>query len=500
MVKDSEIIRANPWWRGANRIDDDPEIAAWKRSKLQIEPRMMHKIVYDFEPANIVVYTLRGTRQIGKTTLIKLQIQKSLGKGMPPWNIFYYSFDLCRTPRELVDVVESYIRLTQGMWDGGRRYIFLDEVSTIPNWQKGIKWLVDGDRIANSTVLATGSDAIDLRRSIERLPGRRGDTSGTYDKILLPLKFSEYASALDSEVKNVVESNLLRSEDRFSIFSKLANGEVDQVIERIHMHQNALDDLLYKYMYSGGIPFVVNSQASVWPIQESVYSRYMDSIMGEWSRLGRSKDLLKRLGREIVKSHGSLASWNNMAKNADLGTHKTAQDSVQTLSDLFVLLTIYGYDARSKSPAFRRNKKIYFVDPFLLHLFNGWTKSENYFDASSEYLSSSENRGALVESIVGNHLARLAFNASSGKQNFDHHYRIFYYVEDGKEVDFVYYDGNKMVVPIEVKYRNTAKRDLAGMYKLLNKTSGNGLVISKDHLGAYSEYVMIPASIFLLLA
>ena len=48
-------------------------------------------------------------------------------------NIFYYSFDLCKTPSELVDVVESYNRLTRRMRDKERRYIFLDEVSTIPN-------------------------------------------------------------------------------------------------------------------------------------------------------------------------------------------------------------------------------------------------------------------------------------------------------------------------------------------------------------------------------
>ena len=500
MAKNSEIISANPWWRSADKIYDDPEIITWKQSKLQIVPRIMHKIIYNFEPTNTVVYTLRGTRQIGKTTLIKLQIQKFLENKTPPWNIFYYSFDLCRTPRELADVVGWYIRLTDGMWDGARRYIFLDEVSTVPNWQKGIKWLVDRNIIANSTILATGSDAIDLRRSIERLPGRRGNTNETYDKILLPLKFSEYVSALDSELKGIVESNLLRSKDRLAIFNKLVNGEVDQVIERIHMHQNALDDLLYKYMYSGGIPFVANACASAWPIQENVYNRYVSSIMGEWSRLGRNNDLLKRLGKVIVGSYGSLASWNNMAKNADLGTPKTVQDSVQTLSDLFLLLTIYRYDTSNKSPVFRRNKKIYFADPFFFHLFNGWLKSKNYLDTSIEYLDSSENRGVLVEGIIANHLTRLAFNASSSKQNFDYHYHIFYYVEDGKEVDFVYYDGDKVVVPIEVKYRNTAKRSLAGMYKLLNKTKGKGLVISKNQLGIYSEYVMIPAPIFLLLA
>ena len=500
MVKDSDIIRDNPWWRGPDLIDHDPEITAWMGSKLQIVPRIMHKITYDFEPDNTVVYTLRGTRQIGKTTLIKLQIREFLKKGTSPWNIFYYSFDLCKTPRELVDVVESYNRLTRRMWDKGRRYIFLDEVSTIPNWQKGIKWLSDRNRIANSTVMATGSDAIDLRRSIERLPGRRGSTTESYDKILLPLKFAEYASAMDSEIRTVVDSGLLRSKDRLAAFGKLANGEVDRVMDRAHMHQHTLDDLLSKYMCSGGIPFVVNAQASTWPILENVYSTYMDSIMGEWSRLGRDNNLLKRIGREVVKSHGSRVSWNSMAKNVDVGSPKTIQDSVQTLSSLFVLLTIYGYNMDSRSPMFRRNKKVYFADPFFFHTFNGWTASRDYFDASSEYLDSSKNRGVLIEGVVANHLARLAFNASPSKQNFDHHYRIFYHMENSHEVDFVYDDGGKMVVPIEVKYRNRPGRDLAGMYKVLNRTRNKGLVISKDRLDVSSEYVVVPASLFLLLA
>ncbi len=500
MIKESEIISANPWWRSIEKIYDDPEIQAWERSKLHITPRIMHMITYDFEPENTVVYTLRGTRQIGKTTMIKLQIKKFLEEGTLPWNIFYYSLDLCKTPRELVDVVEAYRRITRRMRDGDRCYLFLDEVSTVPNWQKGIKSLVDRNKIPNSTIMATGSDAIDLRKSIERLPGRRGRITESYDKILPPLKFSEYASALDRDIEELIDRNsLLSFQNRLTTFGNLVNGEIDRSVEQIHMYQATLDDLLWRYMYSGGIPFVVNSQASAWPISENVYNNYMDSITGEWSRLGRNPDLLKRLGREIVKSHGSNASWNNMARSADISTHKTVQDSVQTLSDLFILLTVYGCNKNDKSPMFRRNKKIYFADPFFFHMFNAWTKSTGYFDTSSKYLDHDDNKGVLVESIVANHLVRLAFNSSPNKQNFDHHYRLFYYTEDGKEVDFVYYDGDKIEVPIEVKYRNKATKDLAGMYKFLNNTSNKGLVISKDRLDVHSEYVMIPASVFLFL-
>lgn len=499
MIKDSNIMRDNPWWKDSSRIDHDPEITAWMRTKLQIVPQMMHKITYDFEPENTVVYTLRGTRQIGKTTLIKLQIREFLKKGTSPWNIFYYSFDLCTTPQELVDAIESYSQLTRNMWDNKRHYIFLDEVTTIPNWQKAIKWLMDKRLIPNSTVMATGSDAIDLQRSIERLPGRRGSITESYDKALLPLQFAEYASVMDSEIRKIMNLYFPKFKDRLTTFNKLVNGEIDHTLERIHMYQHTLDDLLSKYMYSGGIPFVVNAQASAVPIRESVYSTYMDGIIGEWSRLGRDSNLLKRIGKEIVKSQGSHASWNNMAKSADVGSPKTVQDSVQTLSNLFVLLTIYGYNMDTKNPMFGRNKKIYFIDPFFFHMFNGWSASKDYFDVSSEYLDSSKGKSVLIEGIIANHLTRFAFNASSSKQNFDYHYKVFYHVENGHEVDFVY-DNGKIVVPIEVKYRNKPGRDLAGMYKVLSKTHGTGMVISKNRLEVFSEYVMIPASLFLLLA
>ena len=500
MIKESEIISSNPWWADTKRIQNDPEIQTWEHSKLRIIPRIMHKIDYDFDTGGTRVYTLRGTRQIGKTTMIKLQIKKFLDDGKLPWNIFYCSFDLCRTPRELVDAVESYRRITQRMRDGSRCYLFLDEVTTIPNWQKGIKWLVDRDVIPNSTIMATGSDIIDLRRAIERLPGRRGRVAEGHDKILLPLKFAEYASVLNRDIKELIDGNdLLSFQNRFAIFSSLTSGEISRTVEAVHMHQTTLDDLLWRYMYSGGVPSVMNAQDTACIIPEYVYNKYADGIQGEWSRLGRNRDPLKRLGRAIVKSHGSHSSWSGMAQSADIGTHKTVQDYVQVLSDLFILVTFYGYNVKDKSPMFTRNKKIYFTDPFFFHLFNGWTRSAGYFDTSAKYMDCDDNKGSLVEGIVANHLTRLAFNAARNKQDFDPHYRLFYYVEDGKEVDFVYYDGEGIEVPIEVKYRNKVTKDLAGMYKFISKTGNKGLVISKDRLDARPEYVMIPASVFLLL-
>ena len=161
----------------------------------------MYCIRYDFADDRTVVYTLRGPRQVGKTTLAKLQIKKFLDGGVHPLCILYCVMDMTQDPRDVVNVIETYMEQIARRAPEGRRYLFLDEISSVPDWQKGIKWLVDTGNLRGCTVLATGSHSIDLRNAAERLPGRKGDINGTHDKILMPMKFSEYASVLDADVR-----------------------------------------------------------------------------------------------------------------------------------------------------------------------------------------------------------------------------------------------------------------------------------------------------------
>ena len=176
---------------------------------------------YDFKPENTVVYTLRGPRQVGKTTLVKLQIMDFLLGGTHPWNILYYSLDLANTQQDVADLIETYLKISVRQRGERRSYLFLDEASSVSDWQKGIKWLVDNDKLKNSTIMATGSQAINLKNASERLPGRKGTINDSYDKILLPMKFAEYASLLNNDLKKLVtENNLLSFRNREEIFKR----------------------------------------------------------------------------------------------------------------------------------------------------------------------------------------------------------------------------------------------------------------------------------------
>jgi len=69
-----ELTDQNPWWRDKTAIDQDRSIAAWKASNVPWNPRLQHTFQLDTD----LVYTFRGPRQVGKTTLTKLMIKDLL--------------------------------------------------------------------------------------------------------------------------------------------------------------------------------------------------------------------------------------------------------------------------------------------------------------------------------------------------------------------------------------------------------------------------------------
>jgi len=66
------------------------------------------------------------------------------------------------------------------------KYIFLDEVTGIPDWWKAVKYMIDSGKFENCVVTVTGSSSLKIRREAELFPGRMED-----GKIIevLPLSF-----------------------------------------------------------------------------------------------------------------------------------------------------------------------------------------------------------------------------------------------------------------------------------------------------------------------
>lgn len=464
---------------------------------------MRDKIKYDFSSNGHVIYTLRGSRQVGKTTLIKLQIKKFLKDGIPPENILYYSLDASTDYKDITRLVEMYMEKTAKI-NKGRCYLFLDEASTIKEWGTAIKIAVDSGTLKNCTVMISGSHALNLSSAREKLVGRMGDiTNENYShKILLPMSFSEYASLLDEDVKKILLKINSNPNEKKDIFLKLLNHEIDPKLDKINLHMNSLDKILREYMLTGGFPLTLDNRISTGTIPAIRYTSYLEGIINISKMMSIDENKLKALCNGLVQSQTSNFSSINLAKESKLGSHNTVDKYISILDKLFVVLMIHQYNAKNKRHIFRKNPKVYFQDPFLFHIFNGWTNTADNFMTSLKCIEDETTQGKIMEGIVADHLIRWAFRHSKKAQTFLYSDHVFYWKDDkNREVDFVLYDGDAVEVPIEVKYRNQIKyKRMGGLASFLNKTGKEyGIVISKHDLVEKRKYTAIPAPIFLLL-
>lgn len=499
MVIPIELAEENPWWSDPVKVDKDPQISKWNNSVIKWNPR----IGYTFEFDKDLVYSLRGPRQVGKTTMLKLIIRNFLKEGMSPWNIMYYACDIESTPRDLVALVKGYLDNTKMQRDKERCYLFLDEISSIKDWQKGIKKLWDQGRLENCTVIVTGSHIRDIKRSTERLPGRRGSTGDALDKIMLAMKFSEFVSVMDPDLDYTIRKNSLTTSDKRTYLERLLkDGTIDAPLRSIQTHMKELNRHLEDYMLTGGIPKVVEQYARSKTVNEGSYADHLNAILGDLGTLNGDKYTFGQLAENIIKSVGATSSWNSLRKNTDIGADGTVSRYVGILDDMFTILVLYQYNSEKRRALYRKEKKIHFQDPFYFHVLNSWVSSKKSFDTSHRFVTSVENQGRLVEGIVANHLVRLAFLRSQKKPLFDYHNHICYwkYGKD-REVDLIYNDGDQIEIPIEVKFqKKPTKRDLDGVINF-KKQAGvtEALLLTKDTLSVERECIMIPASMFLLL-
>ena len=283
----------------------------------------------------------------------------------------YYSFELENSPRDVINVIDEYFNRTKNLKD--RRFIYLDEISNVLDWQKAIKKLKDQGKLKDCTIIATGSHSIDLRHATELLPGRRGiPIDETLDKILPAMKFGEYVSTIDKQIEEeILNQGLLSAKNRFSIIRKLAGGEIDQKLFELSAYQNEIDEYFSNYLVTGGIPTAINEFLKNGFIQDSVYQIYLDSMIGDLRRADKDVSYMVQLVPNVISSIGTPVSWNSLKENSDIGSHHTVEEYVKTLSDMFVFSMFYRYNSSEDKPKFDGLKKIYFHDPFFLHALNG---------------------------------------------------------------------------------------------------------------------------------
>lgn len=491
MVDFTDLAQQNPWWRDSKALEGDLALRELSAQAVQWSPRLFHR----FQLGRDRVYTLRGPRQVGKTTLVKLLIRNLIqDRGVEPRAVLYYSCDLVRDSRELADIVETFIRW-QAPFELPRRYLFLDEVSSVKEWGLALRALANRGHLQSTAAVLTGSHALDVARQVERLPGRRGEARGPgredpLDKVLLPMKFSEYVETLDEEVRAVLtEAGLLNDRVRLSRFDERFEDRGSASWSSILALQEPLQRLFQDYLLTGGFPRPLNDLRRRGRIERETYELYIRAVTGDLARWGLDERTARELLAATVDKLGTPFSWRTLARETDIGSHNTVSRYVEALERSYVLQTVYHYDRRRKRRAPRKDRKLYVSDPFMFHALRGWASGlPDPFGEARAYVEDPQRRGPLLEAVLANHLARLAF-AALPSSLFEAYEHVFYWrSRKGWEVDFV--------VRLDSKTRAlqvTTTRPRGDTTRAL-RSFGSGLVVTET-----GERSSVPLACLLLL-
>ena len=137
-----------------------------------------------------IIKVVTGIRRCGKSTLFDLYCEYLQNNGIQEDQIIRFNLE---DPdyHDIQDYMQLYHLVSDRLNPDKMNYIFIDEVQTVPDFQKA----VDGLFIkANCDVYITGSNAYMLSGELATL------LSGRYVEIkMLPLSFREYISALEDE-------------------------------------------------------------------------------------------------------------------------------------------------------------------------------------------------------------------------------------------------------------------------------------------------------------
>jgi len=426
-VEDLMVLQ-NPWWRDKDEIYNDEKIKAVFSKK--------NPLRYFFKKGNKVII---GPRQVGKTTYLKLSILDLLEKGTNPRNVMYFSCDLLRNYREIIEVIRTFERLSMG-----EKYVFLDEVPFVSEWERAIKFFLDSPLSRNVNLYVTGSTSAGIKR--ESFPGRPIKIEE-----FLPLSFRKVVFLLKPEFKGIVEK----------LKAPTTPEEVYKNALDLYPYYDELMNAFYFYLNSGGYPRAIYELMDG-EISLDTYEMIYNATIFDITKLGRSERIALSIVLGILRRYGDRVSLNSLAKELEIGAHTTVRDYLELFEELFIGRNYFQADLKSFAPLLRKERKVYFIDPLVVNTF-------------SRHFGFDVDISKKVEGVVGEHL----------KRNFE---TYFFYGK--REVDFV-----TKRFGVEVKWQNKVKASDFPRVGIKNK-----LLLSKKNMEFVEgrNLAIIPVPLFLI--
>jgi len=359
------------------------------------------KISQHFEKYKQVLILL-GSRQVGKTTIVK--------KIFPNGDYFLVDNEPIKKILETYDI-ETYKTLI----NENSKEIIIDEIHLLSNPGRAIKIIYD--QLENIKIIITGSSSFHIKNKTgESLAGRKIDYN------IYPLTFSEYLN------QKGIEKDL-----NFNIFEKIIDDKKYNPKDQLYKFD--IENNLNGVLIYGQYPHLIKN-----PNDEKYLLNFVDSLIFkdilelnliEDKKL--AKDLLKLLAFQI----GNLINYSELA-NSLKADQRTIKRYIEIFEQSFILFRLYPY-SKKKRDEISKSAKIFFYDTGVRNALIG--------DFSS--LESRTDKGALFENFI---VSELIKQDSYSDQNCK-----FYYwrTKQGSEIDVVLEKG-KELIGVEIKYKRRA--------------------------------------------
>jgi len=359
------------------------------------------KISRHFEKYQQVLILL-GSRQVGKTTIVK--------KIFPQADYFLVDNEPIKKILESYDI-ETYKTLI----NKNSQEIVIDEIHLLDNPGRAVKIIYD--QLENIRIIITGSSSFHIKNKTgESLAGRKIDYN------IYPLTFSEYLN------QKGIEESL-----NFNILEKIIDDKEYNSKDRLYRFD--LKNILNNVLIYGGYPYLIKN-----PNDEKYLLNFVDSLIFkdilelnliEDKKL--AKDLLKLLAFQI----GNLINYSELAVSLRADQRKIKR-YIEIFEQSFILFRLYPY-SRNKRDEISKAAKIFFYD----------TGVRNAVIGDFSDLESRADKGALFENFI---ISELIKQDSYAEKN----YKFYYWrTKQGSEIDMVLEKG-KELIGIELKYKRRA--------------------------------------------
>ncbi len=272
------------------------------------------------------ILTIVGLRRCGKTTILYQLIDHLLTEGTSPSDILYFSFDERVT--SLDEVISSYREIQNIDLRKSKKYLFLDEIQKLPDWENQVKRFYD--LYPKIKFVISGSESLFVGRlSRETLAGR------IHEFFLPPLSFKEFL-----EIKGVNPKP----------FAPRIKPEF-------------LD-----YVKKGGFPEIAretNFKEVGRYVRSSVIDKVVRRDIPQLSGI-RNVELLHQLLESIAINPGMYVNYQTLAQRFD-SDRRTIKEYLLWLSEGFLIRLLGNF--RRGSASLRKDKRVFLTDTGIISAF-----------------------------------------------------------------------------------------------------------------------------------